>query len=93
MGDKQVSQLELSIENKGFSYDEEKTRENVSTHEDRVSINTTKPNRGLNYDPRPRRIIWEVCYFNHFLMINLHSYLEYLYCTPPPLHSVPVLYF
>ena len=50
IGDNQVGQMELSIENKGFIYDEETSSENVTTHKDRGATDISKQNSGLNYD-------------------------------------------
>ena len=42
IGDNQADQLELSIDNKAFSYDEETSSGNVIAHKDRVFVDNAK---------------------------------------------------
>ena len=67
ISDNQVGQLEISKDNKGFSYDEEISGENVNTHKDEASITNVKPNSDLNYD----RILEHIGQFGRYVYLAI----------------------
>ena len=49
-GESQAGDFELCAENKGFSYGEEVSKENVVASDDKPSFNDIGSNTSLNYD-------------------------------------------